>query len=86
MSKNEPPPEPLMECYAAVESLLRHLRIMRRVMDWVDIDPQTRAFYPELHCAYMDVLQDELAPHALKLALAIIQLEDAYPSIVRHRE
>jgi hypothetical protein len=54
---------------------------MKLVMDWIDEDPKTRAFYSELHCAYMDILSKELAPHALMFALAITQLENAYPEI-----
>jgi hypothetical protein len=31
----------------------------------------------------MDMLNEELAPYALTLALAVVELEDAYPEITR---
>lgn len=34
-----------------------------------------------MHCAYMDILSKKLATHALALALAIAELEDAFPEI-----
>jgi hypothetical protein len=71
-----------VEDYAKVRPLLRHVRIMNRVMDFIDEDPQMRRFHPELYDAYMAVLQEEFAPHALVLALALTELEDAYPEIV----
>ena len=74
------PPAPLDE-YAAVQPLLRHVRIMERVMAFVDRNPQMRTFHAELHREYMDILQKEFAPHALMLALAITELEDAFPEI-----
>ena len=49
----------------------------------VDAKPETRAFFAELHTGYMDLLNEELAPYALLLALALMQLEDAYPEIKR---
>jgi len=55
---------------------------MRRFFDEVvEGNPELRTHYSGLHCAYMDILNEELAPHALALALAIVQLEDAYPEI-----
>ena len=54
---------------------------MQRVMKWVDEDPKTREFFADLHCAYMDILNEELAPNALTLALAITELEEAFPEI-----
>jgi hypothetical protein len=68
--------------YFEARPLLRHIRVMEQVMDWVDEDPMTRKFYSKLHCAYMDVLNKEFAPHALTLALAIAELENAFPEIV----
>lgn len=81
MSKRRHLPSVPVDDYFEARPLLRHIRVMKRVMDWVDEDPATRKFYSELHCAYMDVLQKELAPHALMFALAITELEDAFPEI-----
>lgn len=75
-----------LDDYIEAQPLLRHVHVMRRVMEWVDRDPETRRFYPELHCAYMDILAEEFAPHALMLALALTELEDAYPEIVPEEE
>lgn len=60
----------------AIGNILRHVRLMRRFFnDVVDEDPKTRAFLPELHCAYMDMLNEEFAPPALDLALALAAWE-----------
>jgi predicted nuclease with TOPRIM domain len=68
--------------YTEVRPLLRHIRIMRRFLDEVvDENPELRKHYSELHGAYMDILNEELAPHALTFALAVTELEDAYPEI-----
>ena len=85
MSKREQPPtrSAPVDDYIGVKSLLRHVRVMERVMEWIDENEKMRPFYVEIHCAYMDVLQEELAPHALTLALALAQLENAHPEIVR---
>ena len=59
-----------------IGNILRHVRLMRRFFnDVVDEDPKTRAFLPELHCAYMDMLNEDFAPHALDLALALAAWE-----------
>jgi disulfide oxidoreductase YuzD len=81
MSKKGRRPSVPLDDYFEARPLLRHIRVMKMVMDWIDEDPKTRAFYPELHCAYMDILSKELAAHALTLAMAITQLENAYPEI-----
>lgn len=78
--KRHVPPAPVDDYFDA-RPLLRHIRVMERVMEWVDDDPRTRAFFHDLHGAYMDVLSKELAPHALTLALALTQLENAFPEI-----
>jgi hypothetical protein len=70
-----------MDDYFDARPLLRHIRVMEQVIDWVDEDPKTRAFLPDLHSVYMDILNKELAPHALTLALAITELERAFPEI-----
>jgi hypothetical protein len=67
--------------YFEARPLLRHVRVMERVMDWADEDPKTREFHAEMHCAYMDILSEEMASHALTFALAIAELEDAFPEI-----
>jgi hypothetical protein len=72
---------PTLDDYLKARPLLRHVRVMERVMRWVDDDPKMRPFLPAMHCAYMDILNEELAPHALTLALSIAQLEDAFPEI-----
>lgn len=76
-------PSPPLEHYREAQSLLRHLRVMDRVMNWIDADPRTRGFYPEIHGAYMDILREELASQALVLAFAVLELEDAYPEVMR---
>lgn len=61
----------------AISNITRHIRFMRRYFnEVVDEDPKTRAFLPELHCAYMDRLNDEFRPHAFDLALAVVEWED----------
>ena len=61
----------------AIRNILRHVGLMRRFFnDVVDEDPKTRVFLPELHCAYMDMLNEEFAPHALDLALALAAWEN----------
>lgn len=67
--------------YVEAKPLLQHVRIMQRVMDFVDEDARMRSFHPELFERYMAILQEELAPHALVLALVITQLEDSFPEI-----
>jgi hypothetical protein len=75
-----------MNDYFEVRPLLRHLRVMHRVMAWMDNDPARRDLYAELHCAFMDILAEEFAPHAVTLALAITELEDAFPDILAARD
>jgi hypothetical protein len=77
------PLSPLDE-YLAVQHVLRQVRLMERFFnDFVDESPMLRAHLPEMHCAYMDMLNEQLAPYAMTLALAIAELEDAYPEIER---
>jgi len=73
-----------LEEYDEVQPLLRHVRIMQRFFDEVvDENPEFRKHYSDLHRAYLDILAEELAPHALSLALAVTELEDTYPDIKR---
>jgi hypothetical protein len=70
--------------YLAVQHILRQARLMKRFFeDVVDEKPVLRPHLPELHCAYMDLLNEQLAPYALTLAVAVVELEDAYPEITR---
>jgi hypothetical protein len=78
MSKTELPP---LDDYFEARPLLRHIRVMHEVMEVVDDDPQKRVFHAELYCAYMDILNKELAPYALTFALALTELEEAFPEI-----
>jgi hypothetical protein len=55
---------------------------MQRFFDEVVDEEPYRQFHPELHGAFMRILNEELAPHALTLALAITELEDAFPEIL----
>lgn len=74
----------LLDVYHEVAHLIRQVRLMDRFFEEVvDARPETRAFMSDLHGAYMDMLNQELAPHALLLAVAVTQLEDAYPEIER---
>jgi len=70
--------------YEDVAPLIRQVRFMTRyIREVIDEDDELRRRLPELHVAYMDMLNEEFAPHAVALALAIMQLEDAYPEIER---
>lgn len=76
-----------MSDYEEVQPLLRHVRIMNRFFrDVVDATPERRDHYSDLHIGYMEILQEELAPHALSLAMAIAELEDEFPDIAHRSE
>ncbi|HEY2094126.1 MAG TPA: hypothetical protein VGJ81_19825 [Thermoanaerobaculia bacterium] len=86
MTIHRTPLDPLspLDEYLAVQHVLRQARLMERFFeDFVDENPMLRPHLPEMHCAYMDMLNEQLAPYALILALAITELEDAYPEIER---
>ena len=85
MTRHKPPAVPVDD-YIEARPLLRHVRVMERVMEWVDDDPRTRVFFHDLHGAYRDILAEEFAPHALTFALALAELENAYPEIVPPEE
>jgi hypothetical protein len=77
-------PEKPLDDYRETAHVIRQARLMSRFFDEVvDADDRTRAVYDKLFCAYMDMLNRELAPYALALAMAIAELEDAYPEIER---
>lgn len=71
--------QPAMYQYRKVQPLLRHVRVMERFFREVGDHPNYGQDYSELHGAYMKILNDELAPHAL--ALAICELQDAQGEI-----
>jgi hypothetical protein len=74
--------DPPLDAYVDVQPLLRHIRVMWRFFEEViDENPEYRKHFSELYGAYTDILNEELAPHALTLALALTELEDAYPVI-----
>ena len=75
-----------LDFYEDAKPLLRHIRVMGKFYDVLDANPVTRELLAELHCAYMDILQKELARHALTFAIALTELEDAYPEIRRKRK
>jgi hypothetical protein len=59
-----------------IPQILRQVRLMDRFFDEVVDVPPYREHHAALHCAYMDLLQAEIAPYALDLALAVIEWED----------
>lgn len=59
-----------------VPQVLRQVRMMKRFFAAIDVPP-LRKHRAALHVAYMDVLQTEIAEHALDLALAVIEWEDS---------
>jgi hypothetical protein len=70
--------------YEGTHMLVRHIRAMERFLDeHIETNPRTRDLYSKLHDAYIAILNEEFAPFAFKLALAIAELEDAYPEIER---
>jgi hypothetical protein len=76
------PATPAMDNYFEAQPLLRHIRVMERFFrEVVDSQLEYRKHLPDLHVAYMAILNEELAPHAVMLALAITELEDAFPDI-----
>ena len=75
-----------MDYYNEVRTLLRHVRVMNRFFDEVVAEPPYRQFHIDLYDAFLKILNEELAPHALTLALALTELEDAFPEIVGARE
>ncbi len=57
--------------------VLQRLRTMQRFFDEViDENLEYRKHYSDLHCAYMDILQEEIAPYALQIALSLLSLEE----------
>ncbi len=84
MSKSPKPPLDRLDEYWEVLPLLRHVRVMERFFrEVIDNNPAYLEHYAPLHVAYMEILNGELAPHALTFALAITELQDAFPTIPR---
>lgn len=81
--RRELPPLSPLDDYEACEPIIRHVRVMGKLMDKVEAHPEIGPHYAELHGLFMDVLSEEFRPFGLMLAMAISQLEDAYPEIVR---
>jgi hypothetical protein len=83
MSDSGTPPPSLTE-YAKALPVLRLVRVMERFLDEVvDTNPEMRSLYRDVRRAYTAILQDELAPHAMVLAFAVIELEAYCPDIAR---
>jgi hypothetical protein len=73
--------------YVEAQPALHMVRIMNRFeAEVLRVMPGVGPFYAELHVAYMEILNEELSSYALNLALAITELEDAYPEIGRDDE
>lgn len=81
MKRNEP--NAPLDDYIEVQPALHMVRIMNRFFGEVVDELPFRQYLPELHVAYMKIMNQELASYALNLALAITELEDAYPEIER---
>jgi hypothetical protein len=58
-----------------VPQVLGQVRLMDRFFEAIDVPPY-REHHAALHCAYMDLLEAEIAPYALELAHAIIEWEN----------
>jgi hypothetical protein len=69
--------------YIEVRPLLRQVRVMFRFLDEVIDEEPYRHFYSELLFAFLRLVNEEFAPAAINLALALTELEDAYPEIDR---
>ena len=82
MSARSKPTLDRLDEYWEVLPLLRHVRVMERFFrEVIDTNPVYLEHYAPLHVAYMDILNEELAPHALTFALAITELQDQFPTI-----
>jgi hypothetical protein len=72
-----------LDGYIEVQPAVHAVRIMHRFFDEVVDCPAFSPLMSELLTAYEKILNEELAPYALRLAFAITELEDAYPEIAR---
>jgi hypothetical protein len=66
---------------ASVQPALHMVRVMNRFFGEVVDCPAFSPFMQELRVGYMEILNEELSSYALDLALAIVELEVAYPEI-----
>lgn len=85
MARKPPEPPVALDEYVELRPLLRHVRVMEAVMSAIDEDPKLREFCDDVRAIYDTALHAELAPHALLLALALIQ-EDAFPQLTQVQE
>jgi hypothetical protein len=61
-----------------IPHVLARVRFMREFFNVVSEDGRLEPLrFSELHCCYMDLLNEALAPYALDLALSLIALEDS---------
>ena len=70
--------------YERVLPLLRQIHISQDVLHAVDLNPVLKPHYNAIYSIYWDILKEELAPHALDLAHALVNLQHAYPEIPRN--
>lgn len=59
-----------------VAQVLRQVRLMNRFFEAIDVEPY-RVHHAALHCTYMELLEPEIAQHALELAQAVIEWEES---------
>lgn len=79
---NPPSPRAVLDEYLEAIPLLVPIRLMNRFFhEVVDEIPECRSHYSAMYGGFMDILNEELAPHAVTLALAIVELENAFPAI-----
>lgn len=62
------------------------IRVMERFFDAIANRAETAGVYNELFSAYMDLLQDELAPHAFDLAYELFSQDKVAKKRRRERE
>lgn len=61
---------------ANVAHVLQQVRLMNRFFDEVvDVEPY-RQHHAALHCAYMELLEAEIAPYVIELAEAVLEWEE----------
>lgn len=77
------PYRPSLPHYEEVAHLVRHVRLVRDFFGDAVYRSPIHLHYVRLYDAYMDRLNREFAPYAVVLAMAIKELEDAYPDIER---
>lgn len=65
--------------YDELRPILAHIRVMRRFLkEVIEPDPELNPFYAKLDVAYGELLQTVLAPYAHRMAVMLVELEDAY--------